>query len=61
MKYVVILNVEVKEDDSAFPDPASLRARLRDVLDDVTKHDETIDWRVTNVSSVRQTLPDWMW
>lgn len=67
MKYVVVLDIEEKEfrfdgeSPGALPDPVSLRARLNDVLSDQTKHDETIGWRVTNVSGVRQLLPDWMW
>ena len=57
MKYIVVLDVEAKEDDSGvFPNPHDLRARLRDVLQDVTKHDETIGWRVTKVEGLPQSL-----
>ena len=62
MKYIVVLDIEAKEDDSGvFPDSLEVRARLRDVLVDVTKHDETIGWRVTRVEGLRQSLPGYMW
>ncbi len=57
MKYLVVLEIEAKEDDSGvFPDSIEVRQRLRDVLRDVTKHDETIGWRVSDVYSLRQAL-----
>lgn len=59
MKYLVVLDLEPKEDDSGvFPRSEDVRQRLRDILVDVTKHDETIGWRVTAVNGLRQTMPD---
>lgn len=57
VKYIVVLDIEAKEDDSGvFPDPHDMRAWLRDRLIDITKHDETIGWRVSNVDGLRQTV-----
>jgi hypothetical protein len=62
VKYIVVLDIEAKEDDSGvFPDSQEVRTRLRDVLADVTKHDETIGWRVTMVEGLRQSLPGYIW
>jgi hypothetical protein len=62
VKYVIVLDIEAKEDDSGvFPDSQEVRTRLRDVLQDATKHNETIGWRVTKVEGLRQTLPGFMW
>ena len=60
MKYVVVLDVEAKEDDSGvFPDSQELRTRVRDILLFVTEHDETIGWRVSRVNGLRSELSGW--
>jgi hypothetical protein len=62
VKYIVVLDVDAKEDDSGtFPNSESVRAWLRDHLTDATKHDETIGWRVIAVNGLRQTVPDVVW
>jgi len=61
MKYVIVLDIEAKEDDSGvFPDSHEVRARLRDVFVNVIKHDETIGWRVSRVEGLRSSLAGWM-
>lgn len=52
MKYIVVIDVDLKEDSVTYPDAIDVRRRLRDVLCDVTKHDETIDWRVVAIESL---------
>ena len=62
MKYVVVLDVEAKDeaDDAPrgpeFPRLIDLRLHLTNVLNDVTKHDETIGWRVRSVDSLQNVL-----
>ena len=59
MKYVIVLDVEPNdtiEADAEFPPARILRRRLRDVLMDVTKHDETIGWRVVDVQSIEEAI-----
>ena len=63
MKYLVVLDVEPKStddgesiDDDEYPTMRDLVERLNNVLQDVTKHDEMIDWRVTNVSHLDRNL-----
>lgn len=57
MKYIVVLDVEAKENGSGtLPDSFTLNQRLTDVLADQTKHDETIGWRVTQVSRLQRVF-----
>lgn len=57
MRYVVVITTEPKDDATGVnPNPEDVRARLRDVLVDVTKHDDVIDWRVTAVDAIETVV-----
>lgn len=64
MFYVLVLEIEPKSTDGdpnsvvaeGFPGTREVVARLRDVLRDVTRRDEVIGWRVTDVQTLENVL-----
>lgn len=57
MKYLVVLDVEPKDSpvtDAEFPRIQDLVARLNNVLQDVTAHDEQIGWLVSKVERINR-------
>jgi hypothetical protein len=53
MLVTVTLKISAKEDNDGLSPPLpfaeEIRERLNDVLQDITKHDETLSWRVDRV------------
>jgi len=57
MKYVLVLEVDIKETGSGvYPDAVEVRHHTRYALSKALDDDRHVDWKVTGVESLRSAL-----